>query len=182
MPRVPLCIHSVRSVVKSFSMFRMRLHECMRPTVLLFIVLCEACATAGGFHGQGAPVSWSISKTDSPKGRTTLVCGAEDPRPCVLERSATGRVKYATFTLHVWGPSPTKFTGSMLISFLDDRDPRRYKSEVELISTGKEVHHNVFSRITTVPARYSVRVQLEETRADLQQPRSHDLEIPVIVQ
>jgi hypothetical protein len=99
----------------------------------------------------------------------------------VLDRSTPDQVRVGTFTLHVLGPSPTKFTGSILVGFLEDPDPRRYKSDVSLTSNGKEIHQSVISRITAMPGNYTVRIQLQEERADLQQPQSHTFTIPVIV-
>lgn len=88
---------------------------------------------------------------------------------------------YTSFALHVYGPRPTKFTGSFVIGHLDDPDPRRYKSTVELTSEGREIHSRVFSKVTTVPGEYSVRIMLEESGAALPQPRTHELTVPVIV-
>ena len=68
-----------------------------------------------------------------------------------------------------------------MIGYLDDPDPRRYKSTVELTSDGREIHTRVFSKITSVPGDYSVRITLEESRADLPQPRTHELGVPVTV-
>jgi hypothetical protein len=98
-----------------------------------------------------------------------------------LDRSTPERPQYASFTLHLFGPDPTKFTGSFVIGYLDDPDPRRYKSTVELTSAGRDTHQRVFSKVTTVPGDYSVRILLEESRAGLPQPRTHDLTVPVIV-
>jgi hypothetical protein len=68
-----------------------------------------------------------------------------------------------------------------MIGYLDDPDPRHYKSSVALMSEGREIHQRVFSRVTTVPGDYNVRIQLEESRADLPQSRTHDLTVPVTV-
>src|SRR5688572_10795426 len=137
-----------------------------------------ACGPVGKVHSGGAPVSWSISRSDSPTGRSTIVCEGVEPRPCVLERS-TENPSYATFVLHVWGPAPTKYTGELFIGYLHDPDPRHYKSTVELISNGQDVHHRVFSRATTVPGDYEVRIRLEETGPHLKMPRLHHLTIPL---
>jgi hypothetical protein len=69
-----------------------------------------------------------------------------------------------------------------LLGYLEDPDPRRYKSDVELTSNNQEVHQHNFSRLTTVPGQYSVRIHVEETGPGSPQPRMHDLTIPVIVQ
>jgi hypothetical protein len=127
-------------------------------------------------------VAWSISTSESPRDTGTVVCRSDEATPCILERSTPERVRHTGFSLQVLGPSPTKFTGSFTIGFLEDPDPRRYKSEVELVSSGKEIRQSVFSRVTTVPGEYTVRIHLEETRPDLPQPRVHDLTVPVAVQ
>jgi len=148
--------------------------------LISFIVAGQACAI-GDPHGAGAPVSWSTGATDSPGGRARIVCEFGQPQPCVLDRSTPERPSYASFALHLYGPAPTKFSGSFLVGYLDDPDPRRYKSTVELTSDGREIHQRVFSKVTTVPGNYSVRVLLEEFRADLRQPQTHDLTVPVTV-
>ena len=153
-----------------------------RALILVLLAACHACATAGGFHGRGVPVSWSLRTTDSPQGRTTLVCEMNGTNPCVLRRSTVDRTNYASFGLHVFGPPATTFKGSVLVTYLNDPDPRRYKSDVALTSQGKEVHSSLFSRVTTVPGEYSARMFFEETRADLQQPRVHEVSVPVIVE
>ena len=147
---------------------------------IVFVVAGQACAT-GGIHGAAAPVSWSLGTTDSPDGRARIVCEFGQPQPCVLDRSTPERPRYASFALHLYGPAPTKFTGSFLIAYLDDPDPRRYKSNVELTSEGRDTHQRVFSKVTTVPGDFSVRILLEESRADLPQPRTHELTVPVTV-
>jgi hypothetical protein len=98
-----------------------------------------------------------------------------------LERSTPGKTNYSTFVLHVWGPSPTKFSGSYVVGYLGDNDPHHIKQTVELISDGRETHHRTFSNVSSVPGAYSVRIDLRETR-DGQPPRDHNLSVPVIVQ
>lgn len=149
-------------------------------SIILFAVAAAVCAP-GGFHGAGAPVSWSIATTDSPTGRATTVCEFGQPEPCLLDRSTPEQTRYTSFALHLYGPAPTKFTGSFVIGYLDDPDPRRYKSTVELTSEGRDIHQRVFSKVTDVPGDYSVRIMLEESRADLAQPRTHELTVPVSV-
>src|SRR5688572_15702408 len=155
--------------------------DCVRRSLfILCAVAASACAPAG-FHGAGAPVSWSIGVTDSPDGRTRPVCEFGQPQPCILERTTPERTNYASFGLHLYGPMPTKFTGSFVIGYLDDPDPRRYKNTVNLTSDGREIHSRVFSKVTSMPGDYSVRITLEESRADLGQPRTHELTVPVTV-
>ena len=153
----------------------------MRRLLLIVIVVANHACASGGFHVAGAAVTWSIGTTDSPDGRAAVVCEFGQPEPCVLQRSTEERPNYASFALHLYGPAPTKFTGSFVIGYLDDPDPRRYKGTVELTSEGRDTHQRVFSKVTTVPGDYSVRIVLEETRADLPQPRIHDLTVPVTV-
>jgi hypothetical protein len=145
------------------------------------VLTIVACGPVGKVHSGGAPVSWSIGTSDSPTGRSNVVCEGVAPKPCVLQRSTEEKPSYATFVLHVWGPATTEFTGSLYIGYLHDPDPRRYKSNVELTSKGHDVHHRVFSRVTVVPEHYDVRVGLEETGPHLKEPRVHELTIPVIV-
>ena len=140
-----------------------------------------ACGPVGKVHSGGAPVAWSISKSDSPTDSPTTICEGVEPAPCVPDRSTDEKPSYATFVLHVWGPPKTTFTGSLFVGYLHDPDPRHYKSNVELTSNGQDVHHRVFSRVTTVPGHYDVRVRLEETGPHLETPRVHELTIPVIV-
>jgi hypothetical protein len=140
-----------------------------------------ACGPVGKVHSGGAPVAWSISRSDSPTDGPTTVCEGVEPTTCVLDRTTDATPSYATSVLHVWGPQTTAFTGSLFIGYLHDPDPRQYKSNVALTSNGQDVHHRVFSRVTTVPGQYEVRVRLEETGPHLEQPRVHDLTIPVIV-
>lgn len=155
-------------------------HSVRYVLLIILVIASEACAP-GGFHGAGAPVSWSISITDSPQGRADLVCEFGQPQPCVLERSTPERTIYGSFGLHVYGPAPTKFTGSILIGYLEDPDPRRYKSSVELTSDGREIHQRLFSKVTDVPGEYTVRIHLEESRTDLPERKIHDLTVPVTV-
>ena len=140
----------------------------------------HGCRPAGRIHSD-APVSWSIGSSDSPTSRSETVCESGQSRPCVLNRTTETRPSYATFVLHVWGPAPTKFTGSLFVGYLQDPDPRHYKSDVEVTSNGQDVHHRIFSRVTDVPGEYTVRVQLEESGSHLPTPRTHDLTVPVIV-
>lgn len=153
----------------------------LREILLIMLVAFGSACVPPGLHGAGAPVSWSIATTDSPTGRATIVCEFGQPQPCLLDRSTPERTTYTSFALHVYGPAPTKFAGSFVIGYLDDPDPRRYKSTVELTSDGREIHSRVFSKVTTVPGDYSVRIMLEESRADLPQPRTHELTVPVTV-
>jgi len=69
----------------------------------------------------------------------------------------------------------------MFVGYLNDPDPTHYKSYVELTSNGQDVHQRVFSRVTTVPGEYEVRVRLEETGAHLATPRVHEVTLPVTV-
>ena len=103
-------------------------------------------------------------------------------RPCVLERSTDNRANYASFAIHALGPPATNFKGSMLVTYMNDPNPSHYRSDVAVTSHGKEVRHSLFSKITTTPGEYYARIVLEETRDDLQQPRVHELSVPVIVQ
>jgi hypothetical protein len=153
----------------------------MRQLLVIAVTFSCGCATTGPLQEGGEPVSWSISKADSPQGSTETVCEAGEPEPCVLERSTPERPSYARASLHLWGPSPTTFRGSVLIGFLHDPDPRKYKSEVDLTSKGQDVNQHTFSRVTSVPGSYSVRIHLEETIPGLPQPRVHDLTVPVSV-
>jgi len=153
----------------------------MHRLVLLLICGCYGCATTGPLHGGGQSVFWSLARASSAQGSTTEVCQAEKPTPCVLDRSTPERTSYARFTLHVFGPKATRFRGTLLVSYLEDPDPRRYKSEIDLISNNQEVHQHIFSRVTTVPGQYSVRIQLEETGPASSEPRIHDLVVPVTI-
>jgi hypothetical protein len=147
---------------------------------LLAAAIHHGCTPAGRIHSD-APVSWSTSSSESPTSRSETVCEGGQPRPCVLNRTTEARPSYATFVLHVWGPSPTKFTGSVFVGYLLDPDPRHYKSDVELTSNGQDVHHRIFSRVTDEPGQYTVRIQLEESGSHLTTPRTHDLTVPVTV-
>jgi hypothetical protein len=149
--------------------------------VLLLICACYGCATTGPLHGSGESVFWSLSRASSPQGSATEVCQSDKPAPCILERSTPDRTSYARFTLHVFGPKATGFRGSILISYLEDPDPRRYKSDVHLTSNNQEVHQHIFSRVTTMPGQYSVRIHLEETGPASPEPRLHDLVIMVTI-
>ena len=142
-------------------------------------VMHQACAPAGRIHSE-APVSWSISSSDSPTSGPETVCESGQS-PCALGRTTDARPSYATFVVHVWGPPPTKFTGSVFVGYLLDPDPRHYKSDVELASNGQDVHHRIFSRVTDVPGEYTVRIQLEESGTHLTTPRAHDITVPVTV-
>ena len=153
----------------------------MRGWVLVLTVCSVGCTITPGIHGGGVPVSWSTSTSDSPGGRATVVCEHGKADPCVLERGTTERPRYTTFALHLWGPKQTRFTGSFLVGFLDDPDPRRYKSDVDLTTDGREIHQRVFSKLTTLPGTYHARIRLEETSPGLPQPRTHELTVPVTV-
>ncbi len=147
---------------------------------LIVAAVHSACAPPGRIHSD-APVSWSISRSDSPTSGPSTVCESGQPPPCVLDRTTEDRPSYATVVLHVWGPAPTKFTGSMFVGYLLDPDPRHYKSAVELTSKEQDVHQRLFSRVTTVPGQYEVRIQLEETGSHLTTPRMHAITVPVTV-
>jgi hypothetical protein len=67
------------------------------------------------------------------------------------------------------------------VGYLLDPDPRHYKSTVELVSNGQDVHQRLFSRVTTVAGEYEVRFRLEETGTHLGTPRVHELSVPVTV-
>src|ERR1700752_2552991 len=102
--------------------------------LLITLVAAGSACAPPGLHGAGAPVSWSIATTDSPSGRATMVCQSGQPQPCLLDQSTPERTTYSSLALHLYGPAPTKFPGSFVIGYLDDPDPRRYKSTVELTS------------------------------------------------
>ncbi len=149
--------------------------------VALVAMAPSGCAPAGQVHSGGAPVSWSMSSSDSPTARASTKCEGGQPQPCVLDRTTEDQTSYATFVLHVWGPSPTKFTGTMFVGYLLDTDPRHYTSTVALVSNGQDVHQRLFSRVTTVAGEYEVRFRLEETGTHLGTPRVHELSVPVTV-
>lgn len=153
----------------------------MRQLLIITLAACALACAPPGLHGGGVPVSWSLGTTDSPTGRATLVCEFGQPQPCVLDRSTPERPKFASFALHLYGPAPTKFTGSLVIGYVDDPNPTRYKSSVDLTSEGREIHQRIFSKIATVPGSYNVRIVLQESRDDLPQSRTHELTVPVIV-
>jgi len=96
-------------------------------------------------------VSWSLGRTYSAQGSTTDVCSSGKPGPCILERSTDERTTYARFSLHVFGPKSTTFRGTVVFSYLNDPDPSRYKTIVNLTSNNQDVHHHTFNRVTTVP-------------------------------
>jgi hypothetical protein len=148
---------------------------------LVAALLQYACGPVGRMHSGGEPVTWSIGSSDSPTGASSLVCEGGESRPCVLSRSTDDRPSYATFTIHLWGPAPTRFVGTMFVGYLQDPDPRRYKSDVDLTSNGQDVHQRVFSRVSSVAGEYEARFHLEETGAHLAAPRVHDVTVPVTV-
>ena len=149
--------------------------------VLILAATLHGCGPVGEMHSGGAPVTWSITRSDSPTGGSEPACEAGQVETCVLDRSTGDRPSYASFVLHVWGPEPTTFTGSMFVGYLSDPDPTHYKSAVELTSNGQDVHQRVFSRVTEVPGQYEVRVRLEERGAHLATPRAHGITVPVTV-
>ena len=103
-------------------------------------------------------------------------------KPCLLPLGTEDRPNYASFAIHALGPPTTTFKGSVVVTYLNDPDPRRYRTDVALTSQGKQVHHSLFSKITTTPGEYYARIVLEESRAGLPQPRTHELEVRVVVQ
>jgi hypothetical protein len=153
----------------------------MSRWLVLFAALSQLTCSAAGLRTVGTPVSWSITRSDSPKGRAIPVCQFGLAEPCVLARTTEERPSYATFVLPVWGPARTRFTGSVVVGYLYDPDPRHYKTAVDLISDGREVHQRLFSRVSTVPGDYTVRIDLVESREG-QPPREHSLVVPVAVQ
>jgi hypothetical protein len=145
------------------------------------ILLCGGCAGAS-IHPDGQiPVAWSLGETDAADRPTSPVCQSTRPPPCVLEHSTNEKSKFASFMLHLWGPAPTNFTGYLLATYLNDPDPRQYRSDVNVTSQGKETHHSLFTKVTPTPARYSVTVHLEETREG-SPPKLHEFTVPVLVQ
>jgi hypothetical protein len=158
----------------------MTVRRCMRYRMLIWFLLSPACASAG-IHGGGEAVSWSIARSASQTGGDTGVCAKAKLDPCVLPLSTADRPSFATFTLHLFGPSTTKFTGSMTVGFFGDTDPRKYTSPIDLTANGKEVHHSLFSRVASDRGQYNVRVQLDEIRANAPTPIHHDLTVPVEV-
>ena len=126
-------------------------------------------------------MSWSITKSTSETGNATSVCSSAEPIPCVMPPSTSERPSFATFVVHVFGPKPTKFTGTMTVGFFGDTDPRKYTSTIELTSNGQEVHHSQFSRVASDPGQYNVRIQLDELRANIPPAIHHDLTVPVEV-
>ena len=154
----------------------------MRAISTVLAVFTVSCASAGGIHPEDhVPLAWSLSVGDSPESRTSLVCASEHQEPCVIPHGTDQQPKYATFMLHAQGPATTKFTGSLVVTYLNDPDPRNYVSQVNLTPNGKEVHHSVFSKITSVPGEYSARANLEETRGG-SPPKAHEFNLPIIVQ
>src|SRR5262245_27369879 len=100
---------------------------------LLLSVFCVGCAASGTIRPDGRiPVSWSLGVGDSPEGKTSLVCEFQQQRPCVIPRGTDEKPKYASFTLRVWGPRTTTFIGTLVVTYLNDSDPRHYVSQVKL--------------------------------------------------
>lgn len=153
----------------------------MRRILLSVAVACVACTPQGRPHEPRVPVSWTISSSDSPQGSSTVICESWQSKPCVLERSTPDRPKYSSFVLHLWGPSPTKFTGSFTVEYFDGSESSRYRNTVELTSTAQDVHQRVFSKVTTVPGTYHARIHLDEGGPHLPKPRRHELSVPVTV-
>ena len=81
----------------------------------------------------------------------------------------------------MFGPKSTTFRGTVVFTYFTDPDPSHYRSVVNLTSNSQDVHHHTFSRVTTEPGEYSVRVHLEESGPAAPQPRLHELVIPVTV-
>ena len=144
------------------------------------ILLGAGCAGAGIHAGGQIPVSWSLGQADAADRPASPVCQSTQPQPCVLEHSTDERPTFASFMLHLWGPAPTKFTGYLLATYLNDPDPRQYRNDVNVTSNGKETHHSLFSKVTPIPGRYSVTVHLEQTREDTIS-KLHDFTVPVVV-
>jgi hypothetical protein len=148
---------------------------------LIFIALSVSCASAG-IHPQGdIPVAWSLGQAAAADRPTSSVCQSSQPQSCVLEHSTAERPQFASFMLHLWGPAPTKFTGWLLATYLNDPDPRQYRNDVNVTSNGQETHHSLFSKVTTTPGSYSVTFHLEESREGTA-PKLHDFTVPVAVQ
>ena len=147
----------------------------------MLIPLCAGCAGADIHAGGQIPVSWSLGQADAADSPTSPVCQLSEPQPCALEHGTVERPKFASFMLHLWGQAPTKFTGSILVTYLDDPDPRRYRNDVNVTSNGKEIHHSVFNKVTSTPGQYSVSIKLEETREGAP-PKIHEFTVPVAVQ
>jgi hypothetical protein len=148
---------------------------------LLLIPLSVSCASAGLHPGGDIPVSWSLGQADAADRPTSPVCQSGLPQPCVLEHSTAERPKFASFMLHLWGAAPTKFTGWLLATYLNDPDPRQYRNDVNVTSNGKETHHSLFSKVTATPGQYSVTIHLEES-SEGTAPKLHDFTVPVVVQ
>jgi len=146
-----------------------------------WIPLCVGCAGADIHTNGEIPVSMSLGQADAPDRPASPVCQSSQPKPCVLEHSTDERPKFASFVLHLWGPAPTKFSGWLLATYLNDPDPRQYRNDVNVTSNGKETHHSLFSKVTTTPGQYSVTVHLEEAREGIP-PKLHDFTVPVTVQ
>ena len=146
----------------------------------MLIPLSVSCAGAGIHAGAQIPVSWSLSQADAPDASASPVCQSSQPQPCVLEHGTDERPKFASFMLHLWGPAPTTFTGYLLATYLNDPDPRQYRSDVNVTSGGKETHHSFFTKVTSTLGQYSVTVNLEET-GEGTPPKHHDFAVPVLV-
>ena len=145
------------------------------------MLLLAGCASGGGIHTGGQiPVSWSLGQADAADKPTSSVCQSTQSQPCILEHGSLEKPKFASFMLHVWGPSPTKFTGWLVASYINDPDPRQYRGEVNVTSNGKEIHYSFFSKVTSIPGQYSVNVHLEENR-EASAPKLHDFTVPVVV-
>ncbi len=154
----------------------------MRFISTVLAVVSIGCAAGGGINPEGhVPVSWSLGITDAPDGKTSIVCEFQQARPCVIPRGTDEKPKYASFRVRVWGPPTTKFTGSLVVTYLSDPDPRHYVSPVNLTSSGKEINYGIFSKITSAPGQYSARGHLEETH-DGAPPRTHEFDVPVTVE
>jgi hypothetical protein len=150
-------------------------------TLIILPLICISCAAASiNTTGGQIPVSWSLGEADSADGSASRVCEAGDPGPCVLQHGTDQKPKFASFTLNVWGPSPTKFTGYIIATYLNDPDPNHYRSDVDVTSNGKDIHHSLFSKVTPNPGDYSVSIHIEETREGTS-PKVHDITVPVIV-
>jgi hypothetical protein len=153
--------------------------RCRRLSFVL-LLLCVACAGSDIHTDADIPVSWSLGQADAPDASVSVVCQSSQPEPCVLDHSTDQKPKFASFALHLWGPAPTTFTGYLLATYLNDPDPRHYRSDVNVTSLGKETRHSFFAKVTSTPRQYSVTVHLEETREGAP-PKNHDFTVPVLV-
>ena len=130
----------------------------------------------------GQSVSWLLRVGPQRDGQP-IVCASDRPPPCVIMRGMGEQRIEATVAIFMPGTPNHTFTGEVLVGFVGtDIGPAGHALRVDQRTTpGGSYEAAVVGLVTFKPGTYPIQIRLEETGADLDMPRHHEIDVMVQV-